>query len=671
MSMGKRLLVILAAIGAVAGGVVTAGAAKAVVLLDEANLVSGSTVPAPSQYSFTASSAQALSLTLTDLKIPAAFSSLRVAVTLGDALIGSASVDAQGVATLAIPAAAGSYTVYVIGSPGATQGVGSFGVCVAPATSPTSCIGAYSFSNSIVAPSTVSTTGSSTLNTTFTSTVSGTYAVTVTDDAFPAALQDIAGGIAQGSTPVTSLSAGTTNVMLAGGTSYQIILDAIADSAVQAGLYGVLITDPNGSTVFARTIPVGLMPGPTVVDNPGAQALTLSLTDYAYPAALPSVGVAVTEGGAPPLAMLTASGSVGDFLAPSGSIEIWRYAVAGAQPGVYGVTLAPYPSTATTVPLFSATEVVDAAGPSPASYAFIVNLPAAGTYNLAVSDFKFPFPFPSLGTPTVAQNGSVLSQSASGDFTAAAGPAVVLVSPTAPQGGDGIFDVQVATSGATPEVLLDQTQAVGSAFSTTTINLGTSGTFATTLTDLGFPSSFQYLAVVVSQGGQVLGKIYTGGTFDFTATPGQYVLTFITTPDTTNATASLNNYGLYSVLVASAVPTLTFTAASASVTDGQTVQLTWSSQSATTCTASGGSGWTGSEPASGSTAVVIDSTTTLTLSCTGAGGTVTKSVTVAGTTAPSSGGGGALSGSWLAWLAAVWLVGLMGRQRGVSPAWRR
>jgi hypothetical protein len=197
--------------------------------------------------------------------------------------------------------------------------------------------------------------------------------------------------------------------------------------------------------------------------------------------------------------------------------------------------------------------------------------------------------------------------------------------------------------------------------------VGTSGNYSATLTDLGFPSSFQNLAVAVSRGSQVVGKIYGGGTFAFNVTPGQYVFSYITTPTTTNATASLNNYGLYAINVASSVPTLTFTASPTSVTAGQTTQLTWSSQNAVSCTASGVTGWTGSESTSGSTAVAIDSNSTLTLSCTGSGGTVTKSVTVTATSAPSTGGGGgALSGAFLAMITATWLAGMVGTTRRMS-----
>jgi hypothetical protein len=641
--------------------VLAARPASADVLLDQTNLVGLPSVAAPSEYSFTASTAQALTLTLSDLQTPAAFVSLQVAVTLGDVLVGSASVDATThKGTLAIPAAAGNYTLHVIGAPDTAQGFGSFGVCVAPATNATSCVAAYSFSGNIQTPATTSSTGTSTLSTNFTSTTAGTYTVIVTDDLFPAKLQSIAGGISQGSTPISSLAAGTTpvtttQVTLAAGTSYQLLLAAIANATTQAGLYGVLITDPAGTVIFNRTLPVGTLPASTLVNNTAAQALSLSLTDYAYPVALAGVGVAVTQG-SKALATLDVPGNVANFAAAAGSVEVWQYAAAGAQPGVYGLDLSIYQSSST-ASLLAATKVVNPGGTAATSYAFVATLTSAGTYNLVTNDFQFPSAFQSISA-TVAQNGTVLQQTSSGDFTAVQGPVIVLVNATPPQtgtppqSGTGIFGVTVQTSGASPQILLDQTQAVGGVFSTQTINLGTSGSYDVTLTDLGFPANFQYLAVVVSQGSQVLGKIYAGGTFSFSGTPSKYVLTFVTTP------ISPQDYGLYSVNVASSAPTVTLTASPTSVTAGGAVTLKWSSQNATACTASGGTGWTGSQTTSGSLAVAVSAAETLALTCTGPGGSASQSVAVTVTAAPatSHGGGGSLDWGLLAALGAWVLV---------------
>jgi hypothetical protein len=488
------------------------------------------------------------------------------------------------------------------------------------------------------------------------STAAGSYTVTITDDAFPAALQSISGGIANGTTPVSSLAAGTTQVTLAAGTTYTLIIGALADAAAQAGLYGIRIADPSGAVIFDRTLPVGTMPASTIVNNTSSQSVGLTLTDLAYPAALTGVGVAVTEGSAS-LAKLTAPGTLANFTVPAGSLEIWQYAVAGASPGVYDVTL-----SNSTVSLFSNTKVVSPpAAASSLSFAFVVTLPAAATYNLAVTDFQFPSGLTLAST--IAQNGTVLQQSANGDFTAAKGIAIVVVNAQPPQSGNGIFDVTVQTSGASPQILLDQTQAVGGVFDTRTINVGISGAYDATLTDLAFPAAFHDLAVVVSHGGQVDGKIFGGGTFSFNVTPGQYVLTFVATPISSPPSPPITpspvvGYGLYSVRVASSAPVVTFTANAASVAAGGAVTLTWSSQNSTSCTASGGSGWAGTQATSGTLSVSVSATETLKLTCTGPGGSAAQSVNITATAAAakSGGGGGALDFGLLGILGACLLA---------------
>lgn len=73
-------------------------------------------------------------------------------------------------------------------------------------------------------------------------------------------------------------------------------------------------------------------------------------------------------------------------------------------------------------------------------------------------------------------------------------------------------------------------------------------------------------------------------------------------------------------------PTLTFTATPASIVAGQSSTLSWSSANATSCVATTGSG--GAKPLSGSQVVTPTVTTSYGLSCSGTGGTTTKSVTV-------------------------------------------
>lgn len=83
------------------------------------------------------------------------------------------------------------------------------------------------------------------------------------------------------------------------------------------------------------------------------------------------------------------------------------------------------------------------------------------------------------------------------------------------------------------------------------------------------------------------------------------------------------------------VPTVSITANPAQVASGGTSTLTWSSTSATSCTASGG--WSGGKSTSGTqVSPTLTQTTTFVLACTGAGGTGTGSATVTVTAPPTT-----------------------------------
>jgi MYXO-CTERM domain-containing protein len=307
--------------------------------------------------------------------------------------------------------------------------------------------------------------------------------------------------------------------------------------------------------------------------------------------------------------------------------------------------------------LYATTQVAEPSnGSTASSFAFVVNAPSAGSYTVAVNDFQFPVQLQSLSF-TVAQGGAPLTTGANGSFTASAGPIVVLVDAPASTGGSGVFSVTVAQTGSAT-LLLDQTQAVGGVFSSNTVNIGAAGSYDVTLADLGFPATFQNLAAVVSSAGQVVGKIYGSGMFPVSATPGQYLITFVATP-------GAQNYGLYSIDIAAAGPTVTLSASATSVAAGQPVQLTWSSENATTCTASGNSAWSGTEPTSGSAGVTIQASVTLTLMCTGPGGSSSQSVSVAAipsTTSSSGGGGGGALDQAALWMLTA-LAGLVASRR--------
>ncbi len=463
------------------------GVAQADILLDDTRLVGLATAAAPSEHAFTATAAEALTVTLTDFQTPAAFASLQVAVTLGDTLVGSAQVDATHTGTIALPPASGNYSLRVIGAPDSAQGYGSFGVCVTRNSDPTPrpCIAADSFSGNLQTPSTPSPSGSSSLSTIFTTTVAGTYTVTVTDDAFPAALQSVSALIPD---TVTIIPSGTpTPVQLSAATNYQLLAFAVADPAVSSGLYGIRITDPSGNPVFDRTLPVGGLAASTIVNNPTAQSLSLTLTDFAYPAALSELGVAVTAGAALLADLTAAPGSVPAIAAPAGTLEVWKY----AQAGIPARQLRHCPCGR-----FGELAVDDSGRQSGRIDAHAqLRLPgdAAGRGQLQPRCHRFSVPFPArvAGRHDRAKRHLAYAEPERRLYRCSGGDGGHSRQRAAAGHRQGIFGVTVATTGATPQVLLDKTQAIGGVFDTQVINVGTAGIFDVTLADLGFPRIFR------------------------------------------------------------------------------------------------------------------------------------------------------------------------------------
>jgi len=80
------------------------------------------------------------------------------------------------------------------------------------------------------------------------------------------------------------------------------------------------------------------------------------------------------------------------------------------------------------------------------------------------------------------------------------------------------------------------------------------------------------------------------------------------------------------VVAPTPAPTVTLTASTASIKSGSTSTLSWTAKNADSCTAS--DGWSGAQTDSGTKSVSPTSSTTYTLSCSGAGGTTQVSTTV-------------------------------------------
>ena len=611
----------------------------------ETRLVAVSGAPAPTEETFSISAAQDLVVTLTDLQVPAELSTATVVVTQADALIGSATLTSPATsASFPIAGANGPYTLRVFGSPNSGFSVGTFTVCVAPKSSPANCIQDASLAGNITAAGSAADPTISTISATLTVSSAGSYTVSFTDDNFPVTLA-VAPNLAlfQGSQPIALAIQSGASFTLSPGT-YTLLGIAQANAQTQAGLYSVTIAGPSGvAPVLSATYPVGVLPPVLQVTNPVAQPLSVQVTDFGFPTPLASAAAVLVSGGTV-LANASLSASVGASAtaAPAGILQLWSFGTAGSGAGTYEVDV-----TSSSANLLQTAAAVNQG--TSLAFAFVTPVLAAGSYQASAVDFQFPSVLPTLQF-AVAQSGTILQQAATAssvNFTSSGVSAVLLAAAVAPAGGNGLFDLNVQSSGSSPQLAFDKTVAVSltDLFDTQTINIGVSGNFQVTLTDLKFPSPFQDLDLVVSSGGVVLGKIIGGGSFPVAITPGTFQLTFIATP------AAQQQYGIYSLAIVPAAPTVTLTASPTTVASGAISTLTWTTTNATSCTGSG-TGFTGDQATgSGSLAVSVTATTTFMLTCTGDGGTASQSVTVTATAAPSKSGGGSLDMATLAVLA--------------------
>lgn len=608
----------------------------------------------PVEHDFTISAAGTYKVTLTDLGAAltpsAPLAAVKLAITSGSSIVGTPLTAAAplsgGSESGQFTAAPGTYTVHVIGAPGTAAGSGPIGIQITN-TADNSTVDSYSAT--LALPSGGIPKNDAVISDSFTVPTTGTYQVTLTDFQMPQPLPTLTLAITQqGGSLVTTLNtAGSTSVTLDSGVTYQIFAIAQASSSLNAGLFSAVVS--GAAPVYGKTVAVGSAASLGSVAL-AAGSYTLNLADLVYPTApLGQLGAVVTlNGGA--IAQLTAAGSK-PFTATADTYQIFGLGVptTAAGTGSYSVALQPANGPA----VWSAARAVATPGGSMSAYTFNTSMQSAGSYTANIADFKFAAAFSSLSA-AVVQGTSLLgtlpnaagSSDTSATIAAGVGPVSILVFAQANPSGS-LFGVNLVGSNSTP--VFQANQGVGELFGTEKVTVTTGGSYTVNINDLSFPTALTGLNAIATQGITRLGTVYTGGAFSFNATPGDYVINVIA------QTGGSDDAGTYFLSVGPTppAPTVTLSSSATSVASGGTVTLTWSSQGATACTATGGS-FTGSQALSGSVVTAaITSMTTFSLTCTGAGGSTTQSVTVDIT--PSSPAGGGKSGG-----GAINLVTLLG-----------
>lgn len=631
-------------------------------LLNEVHTIAAATQAVPLECELDVSVAGNYQVTLTDLgvvpgsspAVPAPLASVKLAITSGSTIVGT-PLTAAG--SMQFAATTGSYVIRVVGVPGTQLGSGPVGIQVTNVSDGSTLA---SYSQNLALPNSALPSNEATLDDSFTVATDGSYVITLTDLQLPQALNVLqlivttSDGTLVTNPPLSA--AGTTTVSLQHAVNYRIFAVGQADPTVDAGLYSATVVPAGGGdAAYSKVVSIGSVAPAGSVTLSSGTAYTLTLKDLAYPDPLGTLsGLVVANGQV--VTSLTAAGTTAPFTSIAATYVLYVSGTTGSS-GSYTATLAP----ASGPPALSIARAVAVSGGASSAYNFDANVGTAGTYEFDLADFAAPIKFGSLGAVAV-QNGVLLgtafTATGSQNLTVAAGPISFLVFAQ-PGTGGGLFGVDLTTSAGPP--VFEATQGVGQLFSRRQVTFTADGTYALTVSDVGFPAPLASFAVYLTQGITRVGSVFTGGPLKFSATAGTYYVNFIAQP------GGADNAGTYALGIVTA-PAVTLQSDVTTVTSGGSVKLTWSSQNATACVASGG--WSGTQPLTGTTTISsLTATTTFTLTCSVGGVTDAQSVYVTVTDPPpatAKSGGGALSGDLLLLLGGV-LTLQVARQRRVRP----
>jgi hypothetical protein len=650
-------------------------------LLNEVRTVAGPTDAVPLEYTLQIAVKDTYQVKLTDLGgqlqaplAPAPLSSAQLAVTSGSTIVGALTLagGVGGSTSVSLKnAAVGTYIIHVIGTPGPNPGSGPIGVQVT--NSKQQVVATFSGTlappPTAVAQDTAVLHGSFTLSTACAKGSPNCYTVPACPPANPTCypvtltLTDLSTQVGAPSLSTGTLiaaltmpgvvlgtlpAAGTTTVNVGLGT-YDLFGIGQSTAAPAAGLFSASAAPGGGGSPYTRgTTPVGavalVVSPPLVACSAASLCYTLKLADLGYPNPLGSVGAAVILPGQPVAAgSLTAPGSMTFAATETDTYQVFALGVpsnagAGITVGTGSYSVIVQPSSGP--PAVSVARAVAGAGAAltPFSYDTNVDAAAAGKGSLTITDFIFPSPLLDVSA-AIVQGGKVSGNPLNAvgsepNVAISAGPASLLVFAQAGAIGSLLGLDLTSGGGAT---VFETTQGVGTLFTAQQITVTGAANYGVTVSDVKWPAPLASLAVVVTQGSTHVGSIYSGGNFQFAATPGNYFVNFIAQPDP----GAPDGAGTYALTVG-ATPVVTLQSSAMAIMPGQTVQLTWSSTNSTGCTPSPASGtFSGSLPASGNaTTAVLSTTTKFSVKCTGPGGSTTQSVSVTVAAASSSGGGG-------------------------------
>jgi hypothetical protein len=365
----------------------------------------------------------------------------------------------------------------------------------------------------------------------FTVSTAGTYTLELKDLQTPAKLGSLKAIVTRdlkvvGQTAVIYPTSGNAALTPATVTfdapvgNYRVHVVGTVQAGQPPGLFSMKVTAADGTTIVSQA--GSISPGPASVSGESilqtkfdiAQAgdYDLTLTDQVFPAALASSNMLLLDPDSAPV-VLTPPGR---FTAVSGTYELFVIAHADAttQSGLYSVSVK---GVATGAVAYASTQPVGQLSP-----AALLTIASAGSYDLTLTDAKFPSDLASLSAVVVQQNAIASSMLAAGTASLALVPGdlqiYVQATPVVAT-GVGAFKLRLA-QGAT--IVDARTQIVDASpdagtpaiYSFASRSPVAAGPRRLTLKDFAFPQAFTTLKAVVVQGDTVSALRDASGTLD-------------------------------------------------------------------------------------------------------------------------------------------------------------
>lgn len=386
-------------------------------------------------------------VTLTDMQLPQALTTLTLIVTtVNGTVVTNTPLPAAGSATVTLQQGV-TYRIFGVGQADPTVGAGLYSAVVAPSG------GGAAVYSSVVPVGTVSAAQNVSLN------AGASYTLSLADLAVPSALASARAVATLNGQVVANLTApGTSSPFTASSTSLQVFILA---STPTTGSYSLAVTPASGPAALSIARAVSA-PGGTwsaySFDTAAAViggSYNFRLTDFSVPTALTGLTGTVVQGGHVVGAPLTAAGAQAVTMA-DGPASFLVFAQSQAAGGLFDVDLTPAVGGAA---VFEMTQGV--------GQPFVqrkLSITSQGNYAVDVADLGFPQPlttFAVVATQGPNQLGLVYG---AGAFTFTAGtPGTYFINFIAQPGGtDGAGTYSLSVAAAPVVNLQSSTTAVDS-----------------------------------------------------------------------------------------------------------------------------------------------------------------------------------------------------------------